>query len=263
MINFNTPEGSIQVKSSYYDLTVGEYHLILDNIKDHEFILSVLTGIDRSVINSYDFSQVADVVDFLSEDPNEFYPLEFLTVKGKTISNINIRSKSWAQKIASENLVRVMPPEKPEEEGSMFVADLVELVAIYIQPKFRKKKDFNPDKLEKVKKLIHELPAAEVYPFGIHLQNQLIDIKKLEAKMLKAEHTAEQKQAGINEFDKLGIFNTIDMLAQGDPLKYDDVLKIDYGTIFNKLLLLNISVKFDKRLSKILRDKNKPIGKNT
>ena len=50
------------------------------------------------------------------------------------------------------------------------------------------------------------------------------------------------------------------MIAQGDPLKYDPVLNLPFSSVFNKLLLSNISGKFEKRLSGILRDKAKPIG---
>jgi hypothetical protein len=258
MINFTTPNGSIQVKSSYYDLTCAEYARILERPKDFDFVFSVLTGIPEDEILTHDLSSVVDFISFLNESARDLDPLEFVTIGEKDYSEVSVWEDTWSRKITADKLVRVIKSEDEFEEDQYIVPDLVELVAIYTT---KQKKKFDDKKIERTRKVLDKMPVAEVYPFGLHLEKQLTEINKHERKLLKSEYTPEQLQAGIHEFNKLGVFNTIDMIAQGDPLKYDKVFNLPFSSVFNKLLLSNISVKFDKRLSKILRDKSKPIGK--
>lgn len=256
MINFTTPTGNISVKSSYYDLTCAEYAQITANAQDFDFVFSVLTGIPKDEVQKYNLDNLAEVFEFLDEAPREMEPLNFITVNGKDHFDIEIFEDTWAKKITADELVRVI---KSDEEGERFIVpDLVQLVAIYTT---KQKKKFDESKIEETRKILDKMPVAEVHPFGLFLEKQLIDIKKAERIRLKSEYTPEQIQAGIHLFNELGVFNTIDMMAQGDPLRYDAVLNLPFSSVFNKLVLSNISSKFEKRLSEILKDKNKPIGK--
>ncbi len=258
MIDFATSNGTIQVKSSYYDLTVSEYHSIINNLGDHAFILSILTGLSTEQVNRYDFSQVANFIDFLSEDPTELQPIEFIQIGEKEHSNIDIFECSWSKKITADKLIRVASLEGEHEKDEYLVSDIVELVAIYTT---KQKKRFDEEKIKLTRSTLENMPVAVVYPFGVHLRSQLLKIQEVELKMLKYEHTTEQKQAGIDEFKKLGVFTTIDMIMREYGWGQHKTLATEYSFIFNKLLLLNINGKFEKRYSKILRDKNKPIGK--
>jgi hypothetical protein len=73
-----------------------------------------------------------------------------------------------------------------------------------------------------------------------------------------AEYQPEQDelQAGIDELDQFGFFNTVDRLAGGDVLKHDLILKEPALKIYNKLLKDYIDAKIQKRLHKI-RSKKK------
>lgn len=55
--------------------------------------------------------------------------------------------------------------------------------------------------------------------------------------------------AGINELNILGDVNLIDALAGGDVLKWEAILDLPYGTIFDKQLRDNILAKIDKKLA--------------
>ncbi len=259
MINFTTPNGNISVKSSYYDLTCAEYANITANSQDFDFVFSVLTGIPRNELLMYDLSNIVDCVSFTQDSPRDLEPINFITVNGNDYLDIEVFEETWAKKITADDLVRVFKSE--DEQEHFIVPDLVQLVAIYTT---NQKKKFDESKIEATRKALDQMPVAEVYPFGLFLEKQLIDIKKAERVNLKSEYTPEQIQAGIHHFNKLGVFNTIDMIAQGDPLKYDAVLNLPFSSIFNKLVLSNISVNFEKRLNKILKDKSRTIGtKNT
>lgn len=244
MIKFTTPYGEIEVPANYFELRVKDYAMISERHEDYTFVFSVLTGLTKDQVSTIDLTNILPFLDFLKESPLDMEPLDFINFDGQDITGIDIRSKTWGQKIAAcEDLT-----------------DICRILAVYLQPILSGNK-FNPDQVEDIVKQLEQMNVAEVYPFGLFLQKQLIDALKIEQKMLQPDITPEQLRAGISEFDKLGVFNTIDMIAQGKPWKYDKVLALDYGTIFNKLLHSNISTKFEKRLSAIYAAKNKPIGK--
>ena len=261
MINFNTPTGDISVKSSYFDLTCQEYDQITANPKDFIFVFSVLTGIPEENLICYDLSKVVDFISFLQESPRNLEPLDFITINGNIFFQIEIFEQTWAKKITADELVRVIEPSEEGQPEEFIISDLVELVAIYTT---KQKKKFNESKIQETRKTLDKMPVSEVYPFGLFLQKQLIDIKKAERLSLKPQYTPEQIQAGIHQFNKLGVFNTIDMIMKEYSFDYDKAVRQPYSFVFNKLVLSNISATFEKRLSKILRDQNKPIGtKNT
>lgn len=51
------------------------------------------------------------------------------------------------------------------------------------------------------------------------------------------EASKEHRQAGIDDFNRFGVFNTIDSLAGGDVLKWGEIMKITYNDIFLKLCM--------------------------
>lgn len=259
MINFTTPNGSIQVKSSYYDLTCAEYARILERPKDFVFVFSVLTGIPVEELPAYDLSNVVDFISFLNESARDMDPLEFITINGKDFHDIEVFEDTWARKITADELVRAIKSKDEDTADEYIVPDLVQLVAIYTT---KQKKKFSEKKIEATRKILDQMPVAEVYPFGLFLEEQLVQINQLERTRLKSEYTPEQIQAGIDIFNEQGIFNTIEMIMREYGWKYEETIATDYNFIFNKLLLTNKSTTFEKRLSKILRDKNKPIGKH-
>lgn len=244
MIKFKTTYGTIDIPTSYHELKISDYVQIVERSEELVFVFSLLTGLTEQQVQTLDLSSVVPFIDFLKDSANDLEPLDFIEVEGVQITNISIREKTWAQKIAATDAIN----------------DLVQLVAVYVTPILNGEK-FNPDQLTSTVEKLNEMSVFDVYSFGLDLREQLLSILDIESKRLQSEITPEQHKAGIAEFDVLGVFNTIDMIAGGDVLKYDAVLELDYGTIFNKLLHSNISSKFEKRLNDIMRNQNKGIGK--
>ena len=249
MIEFSTPNKTIQVKSSYFDLTCSEYAQILEKSEDAVFVFSILTGIPIDELITYDLTNVVDFVSFIIDEPaRKLEPLDFITIDGVDHTDIDIFEDTWARKITADELIRVSKIEGQPDQ--YMVADLVQLVAIYTTPQGKRFSEF---KVEATRKILEQMPVAEVYPFGLHLEQQLIRINEIERKRLKPDHTAEQLKAGIQMFNEIGVFCTIDMIAQGNLLNHDKVLNLPFSLIFNKLLLSNISSKFDRRLNEVLK----------
>lgn len=96
----------------------------------------------------------------------------------------------------------------------------------------------------------------QVFGYFNYLQHGLERIAKME-ELLNYEPTSEEMRAGIEEFNKFGVFVTIDRLAGGDPLKYEAITKMPYNIIYSKLLLSKTDSEFQKRYEKIISDKYK------
>ena len=63
--------------------------------------------------------------------------------------------------------------------------------------------------------------------------------------------------AKIAELDKFGHFKTVDALAGGDILKYNDVLKVSYITVVTKMQYSAEVNKYQERLAKVKKRKAK------
>jgi hypothetical protein len=65
----------------------------------------------------------------------------------------------------------------------------------------------------------------------------------------------EETDAGIGDFEKFGIMNTIDALAQGDVTKWDQVLEQPNSTIFLKRLMMAQERKYNNDYNEIMKRK--------
>lgn len=99
------------------------------------------------------------------------------------------------------------------------------------------------------------MPLSEVLATANDLYAQLIEWQKKEASQLNFNPSSEMERAGIDKFNQFGRMNTIDTLAGGDILKYEDVLKIDCNTVFAKLKRSKVENDYQKNYQKIMSEK--------
>lgn len=97
---------------------------------------------------------------------------------------------------------------------------------------------------------------TDVFPFFNYIRKGLDEIAVMEDH-LAYEPTIYEMSAGIEEFNKFGYFVTVDRLAGGDPLKYDEIVKQPYQVIYSKLLLNKTDAEFTERYQKIMMNKYK------
>lgn len=69
------------------------------------------------------------------------------------------------------------------------------------------------------------------------------------------ESESEHRKAGINEFERFGIFNTIDALAGGNILHWGAIMKLSYNDVFLKLCMNKQSVVFQQNLRELSKTK--------
>lgn len=98
---------------------------------------------------------------------------------------------------------------------------------------------------------IQRIEVNKAMSFILWIIDEIKSIKELESTYLKADPDIKLLQAGINNLDKFGIKNTLDNLAKGDILKYDEIRGLEYSVVFDKQFLEVTKNEIEKKLSKI------------
>lgn len=114
---------------------------------------------------------------------------------------------------------------------------------------------------DRTKQLVFDSDLESIDKQGLSFLFWVIDmlekIDSLEKHNLSSEPDPKMLQAGISEMSEFGVLNTIDALAGGDMLKWDEVRAKPYHYCFNKQLMNLKHAKIAKRLSKIQYDEAK------
>lgn len=95
------------------------------------------------------------------------------------------------------------------------------------------------------------LPIKDVVAFVLWIIDELKTVRELESNYLRSDPDIKMMQAGINELDQFGIKNTLDNLAKGDILKYNEIRNLPYHEVFDKQYMETVKSKIEKKLSKI------------
>lgn len=103
---------------------------------------------------------------------------------------------------------------------------------------------------------IESFNCFDIFTRYNHLLSQLKEIIERDNERLKFDPTVEQKQAGLDNFNELGEFNTIDMIAEKYKYTHKEVEQLPYNLIFLILLKQNISRKFEDNYRKITSNDN-------
>ena len=89
------------------------------------------------------------------------------------------------------------------------------------------------------------------------ISSQLEEIAAQEKENLNYEASAEEKEAGSEEFEKYDYYVTLDGLTNGDSTKEEFYLNKSYEYIFRKLCLINDKRLFNDKMQEIVSRKNK------
>ncbi|MFC6858799.1 hypothetical protein [Zunongwangia atlantica] len=119
----------------------------------------------------------------------------------------------------------------------------------------------NEDALPHIYKYMHglsedeflKLKVTEFYALLNSITKQLENLLAMEERELTPKHhdTKWEMVEGSKRLGKLGILPTVDSLAGGDILKFQQVLDLKYITVFNKLRLDRIKADIQTDMDKI------------
>lgn len=216
MIRFKTQIKDFNIPTNWNDLKFSDY-LKLQSSNEIEAI-KILTGLNEVEISMLDIEVITPYLEFLQEDFTKFEESNFIN---DIELPFDLGQESYEKKILA----------------CRDISNVCEVIKIYS----------NVDCLD--------LNCDVVFKAYCYLLNRLIKIIERDNERLKSEVTIEQKMAGIDSFNELGDFNTIDMIAEKYNYTHEQVEQLPYNLIFLILLKQNISSKFESNYSKIIQDK--------
>jgi hypothetical protein len=216
MIRFKTQIKDFNIPTNWSDLKFSDY-LKLQTSNEIEAI-KILTGLNEIEISMLDIEGITPYLEFLQEDFTKFEESNFIN---DIELPIDLGQESYEKKILA----------------CRDISNVREVIKIYSD----------------VDCLNSNCDA--VFQAYCYLLNRLIKIIERDNERLKSEVTIEQKMAGIDSFNELGDFNTIDMIAEKYNYTHVQVEQLPYNLIFLILLKQNISSKFESNYSTIIQNK--------
>lgn len=97
--------------------------------------------------------------------------------------------------------------------------------------------------------------VEDVYGAYLYIMDSLNAIIERDNNALESKVTEEQKRAGVDMFNDLGDFNTIDLIARDYKYTHREVELLPYNLVFLILYRINISSKFEKNYSEIMKER--------
>jgi hypothetical protein len=244
MIKFKSKLKTFEIPSSYADLKVKDLNYLIENSDNELLILEKLTGLNCIELSMLDLSLIPECLAFLQTEPLEVIEeSDTIQIEGEfyTLPE-SLGQKTYAQKILSSAAIAKNNP--------------LQILSVYLQP-ILEDKDFDSTRLKDTEYILNDLDVESVYSCIKYILNKLKAIIEKENEVLKSDITHEQKAAGIENFNVLGDFNTIDLIASKYSYTHEQVENLKYDLIFLILYKSNLTSKFEKAYSELMKTQNK------
>jgi len=254
MIKFKAGKTEYNCPTSWGDITFGQWKGI-NKATDELELIALLTGVPSDIINRISETSLLKLslaIGFITtplEIDNYEAPEFFQYSESLKIPFIqDIKEKTYGQKIYFQH--SLIENGKDEEKI------IEDSVLIYAQP-YIDKTDFNLDRLIELKNSLDDVFFVDLYSIAIAYTIQLNEIVETEVRELNVQPTYEQRSAGVDNFSKFGVMNTVKALANNDILNYEKVLRVEYNTVFVHLLMNKTEGVYQENYRKVLEQKHK------
>lgn len=162
------------------ELTTYQYCELNKHRNDLNIIrmLSILTGIDYSVLNNADCSQFEPILSLVKFDANENQLSELQVGETVTINdkvcNINqdLGTETFGQKVFAQQVVTNLVEEKIDK-----IEAIIKVAAIYLQPQYDGK-EFDDKRANELDQVLQDLPITHVYPVGNFFLSKYVRLLK-------------------------------------------------------------------------------------
>lgn len=219
MIKVKSAIKSYEIPSSWLDITFNQYAKLLELETPIEQV-KYLTKMNEFELVTIDVNFIAECLHFLHEPIDDIEPTNY--VKDDILLPIDIGEETFEKKINAVDALREN--------------NILKFIEIYSGVN------------------VGEFDCYHVFGLFNYLSKQMEAILEREKEMLKSNLTKRQINAGIHEFDKLGDFNIIDMIAKNYSYTHSEVEQLSYNLIFLILLKQNISSKFEQKYNELNHD---------
>lgn len=220
MIRFKTKLKDFTIPTSWSDIKCSDLNFFQDATESE--IIEKLTGLSVGEQSFIDLNEIAPYLEFLQENPFELIE--------KTDFYLDIKL--------------------PEDIGEHSFEKKIQACASLD----------NPTRLLSVysgvsEEFILNDSVESVYGAYLYLLDRVNEIVERDNNALESNTTEEQKRAGIDMFNQLGDFNTIDLIAKDYNYTHKEVEQLPYNLIFLILFRMNISSKFEKNYNEIIKER--------
>lgn len=240
IIRYNTGIVVKELKTSYSELTFGDYLKILENrnIKDvYERIkanIAIIAGLTVEEVNMFPGSHIEALTHHLKFIDN-VKVLQFETIEEKY--KINVGAEAWGKL----EQVKILIQNKSDLN---LLSEVPTILRIYLGD------------LEEIKNF-EQMNFMKAFNIAKHCVESLENFFKKYTRLKDFKPEIEQIQAGVNQLDQYGFFTTLHALAKGNPLNYDELLKLPADNIYQTLVLDFELSEYNKRYNKIKNKKSK------
>lgn len=104
---------------------------------------------------------------------------------------------------------------------------------------------------------IEKVTVTDFFKFICFITDELKAIGDLEKNYLSGDSDIDLQVAGINELNQFGDLNIVDNLAKGDITKHEEIKKLRYHVVFDKLYKGLKETEIQKKVQKIKSSKTK------
>lgn len=259
MITFSANKNKFEIPINWDEVILEQsinLSKYINQNKDEEewvLVLSAFTGLPISDCKRFDLNDVnkflLPALNFLNEpfDKEELFsrpiPTE-IKIGDLVIKKFYSAGQlSWSQHLNFESVIN--------DKSLSDIEKLPKIISICIQ---------KPDQFDEevAEKMIPEILKMELLK-AFAISNYFItDIKNFYEKINfknDIEYTTEQIRAGIKEFSKFGVFNSIDSLAGGDITKWNQVVMLPMADVVLKLKINNQQSRYEKKYHEIISKK--------
>lgn len=229
---------SFLIPSSWEDLTVDQFLKVSESEKDTE-VFEIITGLNQKY-----YDRIKPYTTFLESeiDISEIESKEYFLLKDEIFKVPDVSSCEYGQKIVFG-----------QKHRSAILSDKImvsfpELISVYLQPVIFCEK-FDIEKLDGCMDIILKMPIFDAFGIYMNILDQYSKLIEKEQATLFSSTTFEQESAGVEKFNQLGEFNTIDNIATNYKYTHNEVEKLEYNLVYLILLKQKISSDYEKNYS--------------
>ncbi len=220
MIKLKAGKKRFQIAQSWLEVRYFEYKLLIEPGISDKKAVSILTGFDEQKIDSFGQSFIDQMKPYLTWMSNP------VSIQGiEPTMKIDILTCKLGQLYQLENVSETN--NKIDRAIEIYFPDL--------------KTD--------------QMLLGDVLAIANDLYKQLGVYQKRERDELDYKPTNEQIRAGIDKFNQFKRANTIDILAGGDLLKWEEILELDVNSVHLKLKMKRQEGIFNKNYHSIMSEK--------
>ena len=254
--------------NSWADLTVKEYLEVAkwanESPDDITELWHILTGVDKAdFLKATNFEQLNDLdtcLNFMNKplDLNSLPIASMIKIGDKEcLIGKSLNTITYGQFIEAKKLVRHLVEITDDKTGvdPIHVTELTpQITACVLWGQLSDE----PYTIEGAKRFENEILKAkfvDTYPATLFFWGDVARIDKERTQRLRTKADEDAVKARFEKVARWDEFATIDALAKGDILKYNDVLELTIGTVINKLEYDKDKAEYQERLYNVKKKK--------